>query len=281
MKSIKYLKSSLYFLLIIPIFTCFATVQPILVDNQTQFNAYFGAHEFPQNAIEKVSPKKCRIWLIRHGESESNAAITDKDKIRIAGRTIDSPLSQKGKEQADGLARIFQEHSEKFDVYYTSPLSRAVDTSLQIKNIMEEKPLSKESILVEELLETYYGSLEGSDGHAYDPIEAEMKKALPLLSSFQERMDYRMVPDMESNREVFLRIERFVNDVAKDHLGQTICMTTHNGPLKAVFMHLAVRDFDAEILYHVFSVGNCAAICLESDGEMLQMKRFHKINMRK
>jgi len=167
-----------------------------------------------------------------------------------------------------------------FDAYYSSPLSRAIDTAFQIKNITGMNPSSKEIIFVDELLETYYGSLEGSNGHAYDPIEAEMKKTLPLLSCFQERMDYRMVPDMESNREVFLRIEKFVNDIAKGHLGKTICMTTHNGPLKSIFMHLSARDFDAEVMYHLFSVGNCAAICLESDGEILQMKRFHKITMR-
>lgn len=279
MLDFKFFKETLYFSLIIPFFTCFAMEQPLTVGNQLQFNAYFANHEFPQNTIEKVSSGKCRVWLIRHGESESNAAINDKDKIRIAGRTIDSPLSQRGKEQADSLAVIFKENSERFDVYYSSPLSRAIDTSFQIKDIMEMNS-SKETILVEELLETYYGFLEGSSGHAYDPIEAEMKKTLPLLSSFEERMDYRMVPDMESNKEVFLRIERFVNDVAKEHLGQTICMTAHNGPLKAVFMQLAARDFDADVMYHVFSVGNCAAICLESDGEMLQLKRFHKITMR-
>lgn len=279
MLNFKFFKEALYLSLMIPFFSCSALEQPLIIDNQMQFNTYFSNYEFPQNTIEKVSRDKCRVWLIRHGESESNAAIHDKDKIRIAGRTIDSPLSQKGKEQADGLAMTLKEN-ESFDVYYSSPLSRTIDTSFQIKDILEKNPSSKETFPFEELIETYYGFLEGSSGHTYDPIEVEMKKTLPLLSSFEERMSYRMVPDMESNQEVFYRIEGFINEVAKKHLGQTVCMTTHNGPLKAVFMHIAARDFDVDVMYHVFSVGNCAAICLESDGERLQLRLFHKISMR-
>lgn len=280
MMNFNFFRKALYFSLFFSIFSCFGNLQPAMIDNQEKFNVYFGKHEFPQNKLEKVSSDKCRVWLVRHGESESNASINDKDKIRIAGRVVDSPLSQKGKEQAASLAAIFNENLEEFDDYYSSTMSRARDTSVQIKEIVEINPSLKETSLVEELLETYYGSLEGADGHTYDPIETEMKKTLPLLSNFEERMDFRMVPDMESNKEVFLRIERFVNNLAAEHLGQTICMTTHNGPLKAFFMYLAVHNFDAQVMYHKFSVGNCAAICIETDGENLQMKRFYKINMR-
>jgi broad specificity phosphatase PhoE len=146
---------------------------------------------------------------------------------------------------------------------------------------MEDAGSSKRITCLETLLETDYGFLEGANGYTYDPYETEMKKNLPLLGSFEERMNYRMVSDMESNQEVFLRIHSLVNDIAQQHFGETVCLLTHNGPLKAMFMHLAAYDFGVDVMYHIFSVGNCAALCLESDGKSIELKRFYNISMRK
>ena len=61
-----------------------------------------------------------KIYLIRHGETESNR------KGIFRGR-LDIPLSPKGKEQALDLRRYF--NAIPVDVIYTGPLSRAVETA--------------------------------------------------------------------------------------------------------------------------------------------------------
>jgi broad specificity phosphatase PhoE len=61
-----------------------------------------------------------KIYLIRHGETESNR------KGIFRGR-LDVPLSRNGKEQAKDLNRYFQ--NLHVDVVYTSPLQRAVETA--------------------------------------------------------------------------------------------------------------------------------------------------------
>ena len=61
-----------------------------------------------------------KIYLIRHGETESNR------KGIFRGR-LDIPLSQNGREQAVDLKRYFE--NIPVDVVYTSPLQRAVETA--------------------------------------------------------------------------------------------------------------------------------------------------------
>lgn len=61
-----------------------------------------------------------KIYLIRHGETESNR------KGIFRGR-LDIPLSQNGKEQAEDLKRYFE--NIPVNIVYTSPLQRAVETA--------------------------------------------------------------------------------------------------------------------------------------------------------
>ncbi len=61
-----------------------------------------------------------KIYLIRHGETESNR------KGIFRGR-LDIPLSPNGREQAADLKRYFE--NIPVDIVYTSPLQRAVETA--------------------------------------------------------------------------------------------------------------------------------------------------------
>ncbi len=60
-----------------------------------------------------------KLYLIRHGESQENI-----DKIYTAGK---APLTEKGKKQAEELAKRF-EHIN-IDIVYTSPYKRAKQTA--------------------------------------------------------------------------------------------------------------------------------------------------------
>jgi len=85
------------------------------------------------------------VYLIRHGESVANTS-------KIMQGQFDSPLSEFGIQQAKALNSILP----KFDCIYSSPLSRAFDTSLLATG-------EKESNIVRHdgLMEMYLGDLEG------------------------------------------------------------------------------------------------------------------------
>lgn len=62
------------------------------------------------------------LWLVRHGESEGNAA-------RMWVGHGDSPLSARGKAQAASFANRLRAHGTRFDRVVSSDLSRARDTA--------------------------------------------------------------------------------------------------------------------------------------------------------
>jgi broad specificity phosphatase PhoE len=62
----------------------------------------------------------CRVYLVRHGETEWNAT------RKVQGHS-DVSLSEKGREQARLLSKRLA--SEKFDCFYSSDLDRAVETA--------------------------------------------------------------------------------------------------------------------------------------------------------
>jgi len=71
-----------------------------------------------------IGPKPpTTFYLVRHGESEANAA------SRFSGR-LDSPLTERGRAQSLGLAEALADVT--FDRIVATPLSRSLDTALVI-----------------------------------------------------------------------------------------------------------------------------------------------------
>jgi len=94
-----------------------------------------------------------KLVIIRHGESIWN-------KENIFNGWIDTPLSEKGIEQAKKAGQILKEKGFSFDVAFTSLLERASNT---LNLILKEMNLS---IPVEEswrLNERHYGALQGEN----------------------------------------------------------------------------------------------------------------------
>ena len=92
---------------------------------------------------------KSHIYITRHGESQWNV------EGKVQGIT-DTPLTERGIQQAHELAKKIKESGIKIDEILHSPLSRAADTA---KIIAEENglPLSLEPRLIEQ----NFGEFEG------------------------------------------------------------------------------------------------------------------------
>ena len=92
------------------------------------------------------------LVLVRHGESECNAN-------NIFTGWLDSPLIQNGINMATEAGKILKENEYKFDVAFTSVLSRAKDTLAIILSELDNNSVDTKTSLF--LNERHYGSLEG------------------------------------------------------------------------------------------------------------------------
>ncbi len=91
------------------------------------------------------------LVLVRHGQSIWNA------EDRFTG-WVDVPLSEKGIEEARQAGRLLREANYRFDVAYTSVLSRAEDTlKLMLEEMKVELPVIRDAALNERM----YGALQG------------------------------------------------------------------------------------------------------------------------
>ena len=84
------------------------------------------------------------LCILRHGESLWN------EENRFTG-WVDVPLSQKGVEQAEDAGKKISKSGIKFDVAYTSILSRAIDTLGIVLKYLGDIPIIKDSALNERM----------------------------------------------------------------------------------------------------------------------------------
>ncbi|MBX3181622.1 MAG: histidine phosphatase family protein [Polyangiaceae bacterium] len=91
------------------------------------------------------------LLLVRHGESQANT------EGRMQG-TLDSPLTELGREQARALGRWLAGQALGLDAAYCSPLSRAAETAAILGQALGLTPTP-----LPDLAEIDAGSLEGLD----------------------------------------------------------------------------------------------------------------------
>jgi broad specificity phosphatase PhoE len=80
--------------------------------------------------MTKSKQKLFYVTLVRHGESIGNA------ESRWQGQA-DFPLTDKGREQAQALAKRWKQEKVKFDAVIASPLSRAKETAEIIASVLD------------------------------------------------------------------------------------------------------------------------------------------------
>ena len=143
------------------------------------------------------------LYLVRHGESEANAAHI------FAGQT-DSPLTARGREQAKVVAKALQ--PVHFDRIVTSALSRTKDTATLIA---AGRGLSVE--VFDELKEIDLGE---AAGKPFDEV-----RALPNYDG----EGFTQWPGGESLDQVVRRAMGVIDGLVAESSGKTICVVGHGG----------------------------------------------------
>ncbi len=155
---------------------------------------------------------KCRLILVRHGESEGN-----RDR-RFLGHT-DLPLTDRGHEQAKKTAEFLEKY--EIDLMYSSDLKRAFQTG---EHIAEIKCLS----IIEDpvLREIYAGDWEGKE---IKVLEREFEKDYAV---WKNNIGLSRCTGGESFAELYGRIIPELERIAADNSGLSVCITTHATPIR-------------------------------------------------
>ena len=162
------------------------------------------------------------ILFVRHGETDSNL------NGIIQGR-LDSPLNQKGLEQAEITAEKLKD--TKIDIIYSSPLKRALKTSEEIN-----KYHNAEVIIEERLQEQDAGT---ATGRKYSETTEE------------EIEDFTNNPhkyNAESYQDLYNRNVDFFKEI--ENSTKNILLLSHSGVWKMLFRyvrHLSLDDKVEEI----------------------------------
>lgn len=157
-----------------------------------------------------------KIYFIRHGETEWNT------QGIFQGRN-DSPLTEKGKEQALKLARAIEDI--EFSAFYSSPLGRAIETTTILKGNRNQNINP-----IDEFQEIAMGRVEGIPREEF---EASFPEEYFNFWNDAERYD-PIAYSGESYQSVLDRAEAGLRKLAQTHTDGKILVVTHGVMLKAI-----------------------------------------------
>jgi len=170
-----------------------------------------------------------RLCVVRHGETAWNA------EHRVQGQ-LDVPLNEVGQAQAQAAARALAR--EKFDIIYSSDLSRAQQTAAPTAEL-----LAMPVVVDRELRERHYGIFERL-------TYAEVKLRYPEdYARFEARDPDYAFRTGESLKDFSVRSIAVISRIANQHEGRNILVFTHGGVLDKLYRHVtglplsAPRDF--------------------------------------
>ena len=171
------------------------------------------------------------IYFARHGETVWNV------ENKICGMT-DSPLTEKGRQQARELGRKVKESGVHIDEILYSPLSRAADTA---KAVAEAAGLPARC--EPRLREQCFGKYEGTPR---DGAEFRISK-----THFADRYD-----GGESMMQLAQRIYNLLDELRQDE-NKTYLLVAHNGIARVVESY--VHDMTTEE-YAAAGIKNCELV---------------------
>jgi probable phosphoglycerate mutase len=177
------------------------------------------------------------VLLIRHGQSEGNAA------GRFGGHTA-TPLSAKGREQAEKTARALA--GESFSAIYTSDLPRAVETATPLAELT-----GLDLRITDAFRERSVGVMEGLTFEEAAEQHPEQYGAL-----LRRDLDHVLLGG-ESYRQLLDRASRKLDESIEDNKGGRIAIYTHTGTICILALHL-MGALDAPDLKAVWlATANC------------------------
>jgi broad specificity phosphatase PhoE len=167
-----------------------------------------------------------RLHVVRHGESAGNVArdlaeAGELERIDIAHRDMDVPLSDLGRQQAQALGAWWAEQpaDERPNVVYASPYVRAEQTA---SLAVESGGLDVSMVLDERLREREFGVLDGLTRKGITTLFPDESERRTRLGKF-----YHRPPGGESWSDVALRVRAVLDDIRRDCDNERVMIVAH------------------------------------------------------
>lgn len=187
-----------------------------------------------------------RLVLVRHGQSAGNVANDEAhrrglDRLDLATRDADTPLSPEGEAQARAVGRHLcdLDENERPEVVLSSPYERAARTAT-----LATATVGADVVLDERLRERDLGAFDGLTGagiRAAFPDESERRT---LTGKF-----YYRPPGGESWTDVALRIRQFLTELRQVHGDRRVWIFTHQAVIMS--FRLVVERMDEKQLLEI------------------------------
>lgn len=198
-----------------------------------------------------------KVYLLRHGETYLN-----KQGGHFQGQ-IDTPeadLDEAGREQARKTRVEFARRGFHFDLVYSSPQKRAVETAELATGCRREQ-----MILDDRLKEQAFGPFEGQPWEKMNPAT--------FHALMQDPMHYYPGPGMESVLHLIQRSGGFLDELGRKlqapsselressmkkkpaDTEERILVSTHGGVVRGMLQHLHIGSLEH---FWDIPVGNCA-----------------------
>jgi broad specificity phosphatase PhoE len=197
------------------------------------------------------------LWIVRHGESAGNVAraaamAANAERIVLATRDVDIPLSPGGEDQATALGQWFargEAHGQP-DVLLASPYARARDTARLFRDAGGCAP-DLPILLDERLREKEFGIIDGlttSGIHALHPEQAALRAALGKF--------YHRPPGGESWCDVIFRLRGLLDRIALHHRGRRVMIVAHQ--VVVLCLRYIIEEMTEDDILAIDRAGNVA-----------------------
>ncbi len=173
------------------------------------------------------------LYFIRHGETIANS-------LNLVQGRQDYPLTKKGIETTLNTAKNIK--IIKFDVVFSSPLLRALDTA---KILNKQLNLNLNINIDDRLIERCFGVLEGKDFSIARPYFVNNKED--------------EVEGLENDETVYLRVKSFLDEINSKYDNKNILLVTHSNTILCL-----LKTLDSTIS-STFRVPNSSLTLLEDD----------------
>lgn len=168
------------------------------------------------------------LWVVRHGQSAGNVARDAADaagaeRIELAHRDVDVPLSRLGMDQSRALGEWFAagEEDGRPEIMLASPYVRAVQTAEIFRNAGGCLP-AEQICIDERLREKEFGILDGLTRYGIEAAYPEQAEFRSLLGKF-----YHRPPGGESWCDVILRLRSLMGTVSLHYGGRRVMIVAH------------------------------------------------------
>lgn len=192
-----------------------------------------------------------KIYLTRHGETEWNL------EKRMHGHK-NANLTQRGIEEAKKLGKSLEEI--EFDIIYSSPIQRAIDTAEYIRGDKKTKIITHEN-----LKELNFGKWEGM-------LEKDCSEKYPdqFHNIWYKPEIFEPVEGGERLQELMNRIETWFYEMIKNTEYENVLIVTH-GVVNRAF-YTVLKKNSIERFWEEPYILNTALTIIDVDNEKIEFK---------